>query len=234
MSSPSPPPADETRARLLEAANVIFAELGFQGATTRMICERAQANPAAVNYHFGDKMGLYTEVLKSSFSQSLLPIDRQRLLELEPEAALKEFISRFFHGLLSLDAKQHHMRILGHEFSQPTPALATVVEHSIRPLSTLLCELISRIAGYGPESLDAMLACQSIIAQVVQYGSARPILNLLWPNWPDGAGSNDEIVAHITKFSLCGLRPRPEAKTTTKPVGAEHKAVQRRGRERGR
>jgi TetR/AcrR family transcriptional regulator, regulator of cefoperazone and chloramphenicol sensitivity len=204
-NSPGAPPADETRARLLEAADVIFTELGFQGATTRMICERAQANPAAVNYHFGDKLGLYTEILKSNLGLGI-QIDGQQLLAMDPEAALGEFISRFFHGLMSADGKQRHMRILGHELSQPTPALATVIEQIFRPLSRLLCEIISRITGDDPESLGTVLACQSIIAQVTQYMGARPILNLLWTNWPAGAGSNDEIVAHITKFSLGGLR----------------------------
>ncbi len=206
MNSPSAPPSDETRARLLEAANVIFSELGFQGATTRMICERAQANPAAVNYHFGDKLGLYTEILKLNFGQEKLQINDEQLLDLEPETALREFISRFFQGLMSLDKKQPHMRILGHELSQPTPALATVVEQIMGPLSMILCEIISRITGSRPESLGTVLACQSIIAQVTQYMTARPILVLLWPQWPAGAGSNDEIVAHITKFSLGGLR----------------------------
>jgi TetR/AcrR family transcriptional regulator, regulator of cefoperazone and chloramphenicol sensitivity len=217
-NSPSAPTADETRTRLLEAADAIFSELGFQGATTRMICERAHANPAAVNYHFGDKLGLYTEILKSSLGQDVLQIDAQQLLEMEPEAALGEFVSRFFHGLRNLDGKQRHMRVLGHELSQPTPALATVIEQIFRPLSRLLCEIISRITGCRPEALGSVLACQSIIAQVTQYMTARPILNLLWTKWPEGAGSNEEIVAHITRFSLAGLRaleddvPKPRSR----------------------
>ena len=57
---------DETRHKLIEAAGEIFAEAGYQNATVREICARAGANVAAVNYHFGDKMGLYTELLKTA------------------------------------------------------------------------------------------------------------------------------------------------------------------------
>ena len=57
---------DETREKLVEAASPVFAERGFQEATAREICSRAGTNGAAVNYHLGDKLGLYTEVLRSS------------------------------------------------------------------------------------------------------------------------------------------------------------------------
>ncbi len=53
-----------TREKLVEAAAQVFAEVGFEAATVREICSRAGTNGAAVNYHFGDKLGLYTEVLK--------------------------------------------------------------------------------------------------------------------------------------------------------------------------
>src|SRR3954451_22724831 len=43
----------KTRQRLLEVAGEVFAEQGFKNATVREICKRAEANVAAINYHFG-------------------------------------------------------------------------------------------------------------------------------------------------------------------------------------
>ena len=48
----------ETRDRLLKASTRLFADRGFKHVTVREICRAARANVAAVNYHFGDKLGL--------------------------------------------------------------------------------------------------------------------------------------------------------------------------------
>jgi len=61
-----------TRDKLIEAAGHVFAERGYRAATIREICRRAGANVAAVNYTFGDKMGLYTEVLRHSVYSPIL------------------------------------------------------------------------------------------------------------------------------------------------------------------
>ena len=51
-----------TKERLIQAASEIFATKGFRESTVAEICEKAEANIAAVNYHFGDKTKLYIEV----------------------------------------------------------------------------------------------------------------------------------------------------------------------------
>ena len=62
MSNP-----DATKDRLIEAAGREFAEKGFEAARIRTICDRAGANLAAVNYHFGDKEQLYRVVLLEAY-----------------------------------------------------------------------------------------------------------------------------------------------------------------------
>lgn len=54
----------DTRAALLEAARVEFARHGYDGATVRMIAERAGVDPAMVNHWFGGKDALFTSALQ--------------------------------------------------------------------------------------------------------------------------------------------------------------------------
>ena len=50
----------DTRAALLDAARAEFAERGYDGATVRVIAERAGVDPAMVNHWFGGKETLFT------------------------------------------------------------------------------------------------------------------------------------------------------------------------------
>src|SRR5690606_41933729 len=52
-----------TRALIIEIAGQVFAEKGYEGATGKEICERANVNAASISYHFGGMDALYHEVL---------------------------------------------------------------------------------------------------------------------------------------------------------------------------
>ena len=53
----------ETRHKILETACAAFAEKGYRDATNAEICQRAQVNSAAINYHFGSKDALYLSLI---------------------------------------------------------------------------------------------------------------------------------------------------------------------------
>ena len=53
-----------TKDRILNAAEVLFAEQGFAGTSLREVTSRADVNIAAVNYHFGSKENLINEVFR--------------------------------------------------------------------------------------------------------------------------------------------------------------------------
>ena len=57
------PASADTRQRLIDSAATLFAERGFENVTVREICKESNANVAAINYHFGDKAGLYRAVV---------------------------------------------------------------------------------------------------------------------------------------------------------------------------
>jgi AcrR family transcriptional regulator len=70
---------DETKERILLAAQKLFAERGFEAVSLRKITTEALANVAAVNYHFGSKEALIDEVIV----QHMMPVmkERMRLLD---------------------------------------------------------------------------------------------------------------------------------------------------------
>src|SRR6187402_79140 len=62
--SPSRPPAADTRARLLSAAERLFAERGYTKVSVRAIAAAAGANWSLVGYHFRGKEGLLSEIYR--------------------------------------------------------------------------------------------------------------------------------------------------------------------------
>lgn len=58
---------EDTRNRLLDAAEALFCEKGFDGVSVRELTAAAGCNLAAVNYYFGSKDKLYAEMFRRQF-----------------------------------------------------------------------------------------------------------------------------------------------------------------------
>ena len=87
---------DEARQKLIQAAGQVFAEVGYDAATVRQITDRAEVNVASINYHFGDKLNLYREVLSETFSQRT-----QLLGQLCSTGSAKERLYRFIEWMVA-------------------------------------------------------------------------------------------------------------------------------------
>jgi len=61
--------ADDTRDRLLRAAELEFSTQGFSGARVDVIARRAKINKQLIYYHFGDKDSLYQAVLERTYAR---------------------------------------------------------------------------------------------------------------------------------------------------------------------
>jgi len=69
----------DTKTRILNAAEQLFARDGFHNTSMRAITGEAGVNLAAVNYHFGSKEAL----LQAVFERRLLPLNRERTILLQ-------------------------------------------------------------------------------------------------------------------------------------------------------
>jgi len=219
MTSPVSDRHDETRLKLIEAAGEVFAEGGYQAATVRDICGRAGANVAAVNYHFGDKLGLYTEALKRAVVKAERPAFEALSASNDPEQDLRRFLLLMFRQLHRVDRPAWCTKVMAHELAQPTAALAVVVEHVIRPNSLVLRGIVGRILGLPEDHRQTRLCVHSVIGQVMHYAHAGPVIALLWPDWEMTPEAVDEIANHVAEFSLAAMHSikRKAQLTTAKP-----------------
>jgi TetR/AcrR family transcriptional regulator, regulator of cefoperazone and chloramphenicol sensitivity len=202
---------DGTRSRLVEAAGEVFAEVGFHHATVREICARAKTNVASVNYHFGDKAALYTEVVRQSMRAARLDAVRAALEQnATPEEILRAVVRSRLENLWGQDLGDWHFRIIAHELAKPTPAMNRVVSEAIRPVYVRLLEVVSTILGLPADHEKTRLCAHSIIGQILFYAFARPVISRLWPEMKMTRPQVDLIASHISDFSLAYLRSAGE------------------------
>jgi AcrR family transcriptional regulator len=208
---------DQTTARLLQAASKVFAEQGYEGAKVREICSLAGVNVAAVNYHFGDKLGLYTAVLKGALHAEC---DSNVLDQLTGRASPEKALRIYIHTLLNEAYGNHsdavHIRLMTQELARPSAALDRVVDEVIRPRYERLRKIIAAILDLPPDHDKVRLCAHSIIGQVVHYVHATPVIARVWPELQWNSERIEQIAGHIAEFSLCSLHALADAKASTK------------------
>ncbi|TMG72836.1 MAG: TetR/AcrR family transcriptional regulator [Betaproteobacteria bacterium] len=140
MSLRAVKPPHETRTRILDAAEELFMQHGFEATSMRLLTGKAGVNLAAVNYHFGSKDAL----IEALFRRRLDPMNAARTAELEkleaterspsPEAIIRAFIAP---GLRLLeDARgggRNFVRLLGRTYTEPNKAVRQLIGQMYAP-----------------------------------------------------------------------------------------------------
>ncbi|MBX7168904.1 MAG: CerR family C-terminal domain-containing protein [Pirellulales bacterium] len=201
--------AEDTRARLLDAAGEVFAAHGYEVATIRDICQRAGANLAAVNYHFGDKHRLYVEAVRQAYclrsEQFPLPEQQPGVTSVE---RLRRYVRMFLERLLLEERRHWHKELILRELARPTDACAEVVRDFIRPMASLLEEILLECSlGLSHERL--WLVGFSVVGQCLFYYVQQPIAEQLYGQDAYRELSIEKLANHIADFTLAALGLAP-------------------------
>jgi AcrR family transcriptional regulator len=196
----------ETRARLLSVGQHLFGERGFKRVTVREICQAARANVAAVNYHFGDKLGLYREVLQTAIDAMRATSEAARTAGLgkKPEEQLRRYIHIFLQRILCPESEAIH-RLIMREMTEPTPLLDALVEQGVRPRVEYLSGVVAAIIGCEPRDPRVLRCVGSIQSQTISY-RPNPVAARLGFTFKPTPEEIDAAAHHIATFSLAGVR----------------------------
>jgi TetR/AcrR family transcriptional regulator, regulator of cefoperazone and chloramphenicol sensitivity len=195
-----------TEARLLAAATELFAERGFANVTVRDICERAQANVAAINYHFRGKDGLYQAVLQSAIRlmQETTDLARKAGEGQTAEEQLRTYVRTFITRVVATRGNWIH-QLMTRELADPTPVLDMVIAEVIKPRLAYLGGIVASLMGVAPADPRVLPCVFSVNAQCVSLlnhkGAAR-----IDPAFAATLETVEPMVDHITAFSLAGIR----------------------------
>lgn len=200
----------DSKERILDEAEALFAEKGFHAVTVREITQSAHCNLAAVNYHFGNKQNLYLEVFRARW------IPRARRVQTCFKDALSAHDGRslsgivhalaeaFLKGPLTDDERLRHSQLMIREMAKPSHATDMLVDEVINPF---FGELFVLLRPYLPENAErerVMLDIVSIFAMVIYFNFARvPVMRVTGEEYDESF--KDRLVEHIVRFCLTGL-----------------------------
>ncbi|MDQ0472701.1 TetR/AcrR family transcriptional regulator [Labrys wisconsinensis] len=199
---------DRVREVLLQAAGEVFAEKGYDRATSKEICERAGVNSAAVNYHFGGIDALYMAALRRAH-QRLTTIEA--LWEIasstaSPQDKLRAYIAPIVRWLASPASATWEMRVLGREIVSPSPLREAFVETEILPKIRLMRGIIGELMGVPPDDAIVGRAMLTAVAPCILMAVAnRSMLETILPSLADPETEIPRLVEHYERFIRAGL-----------------------------
>ena len=207
MPSPNEVKLD-TYQKILQSAGEVFVEYGFQNATVRDICKRAEVNLAAINYHFRDKEGLYVEVLRhwAQTAMEKYPPDLGVEESDPPEAKLQAFIRSNILRMLDEGQPSWFWKLVAREFSEPTRALDMLVNDFIRPSFVVLSSIVRSLLGSHATDETIRLYCMSIVGQCLHFYNARHVIARLFHKDGYLPEEKEQIAEHICRFSLNAIQ----------------------------
>lgn len=196
----------ETRDRLLKAGAQLFADRGFKKVTVRDICRSARANVASVNYHFGDKTGLYREVLQLAIDTMRATNDaaREAGRGCPADERLRRYIMVSMCRAMSSGHAAWISRLIHREMTDPTPTLDVIVEQAFRPRVDDMSVMVAEILGCALDDARVPQCVASIHAQWMLF-VPNPIAARFRAKLQLRADDAAKLADHIATFSLAGI-----------------------------
>ena len=207
-----------TKERILDAAESLFMELGYEATSLRAITAAAPANLASVNYHFGSKEVLFQAVL----TRRLDPMNQERLdlltrLEREGPEPLPcdRILSAMFIPALKLARDperggKNFLRLLGRAYADPAPFIRRFLAEQY---ATMIERFKTAFARALPELPKKELSWRlHFIMGALSYTlAATDALRLIAELTPTESGNDEALLNRLAPFLLAGLQsPVPE------------------------
>ena len=201
-----------TKERLLDAAERLFAERGFEGTSVRAVTQAAQASVSAANYHFGSKEAL----LQAALVRRLEPLNQRRLESLAAaegsagegrptvEAILEAFLRPSFEARRGARADQAHYRhIAAQLYTDPHDMVSSLKAELFGPVVTRFLDALARALPDRHRD-ELTLDFQFLIGVMVHAISGHA-------QRADGvagapAFADEQVLERMISFTAAGLR----------------------------
>ncbi len=203
---PSSPVSSGVRERLLEHACTLFAEQGFQRARTQDVCRAARTNPAAANYYFGGKEGLYKAVWDKVVEDAVQAMDIPALSANADREWLYHYLRASVLAMFDAGPGGNLRRLVSHELKEPSPLCDEVLSNHMAPRTQELDRRLRRLLG--PRSSEFQVACclVAIHSQCTALSLSRHLQRRLFAAEGPSEEEVQRFARELCAFIMGGIR----------------------------
>jgi AcrR family transcriptional regulator len=207
-----------TKQRLIEAAEVLFADEGFDRVSVRDITNKAGANVAAVNYHFGSREGLVAVVM----ARYINPVTEERLARLEGlerkaggkplaiEEILEAFIRPFTTQIRRSELSEKlFFKLMGRMFGQQGCELPPLVENLFITMVTRFHKAFSKALPGLPA--DEIWWRMHLMSGAMIHTMAHSDKVQRMSAGEAGNPTTEQILSRFIRFAAAGMRQGSDA-----------------------
>jgi AcrR family transcriptional regulator len=203
----------DTKTRILDAAERIFSQDGFDAASLRSITAAAQVNLAAVNYHFQTKEALFSAAIE----RRVQPINRRRIEMLDGltgKPTVEKILRAFLAPVLEANTGEPAIsrQLMARLHGVPRELHTRILEENFAPLMRRFVEaLTAALPGALPKDVQWRLFF--LIGSMVQTMAWGTIMSKFIDDEPD---VNGDLTARLVSFGAAGIRASAAKSQSTK------------------
>lgn len=190
------------RSKLVIAALHLFAEKGFEGASTREICELAGANISAIRYYFGDKAGLY----RAAFTEPMGDAPCNSNIETYASLPLPEALTLFFREFLDPLKRGEELRLVMklhfREMIEPTGVWQQEIDAEIKPQHEAMVSLLKQHLGLKRVDIDVHRLAFAIIGMAVHYYVGHDVVAAISPQLLSTPKGIDTLADRLAGYAV--------------------------------
>ncbi|HXG91922.1 MAG TPA: CerR family C-terminal domain-containing protein [Blastocatellia bacterium] len=220
----------EARAKIISAAQELFAVRGYDGAAIRDIARAAGVNAAMIHYYFGNKEGLYHTILNSAAAEV-----RARMIEETggshtAEQRLKSFVRAYATYIFG---HPNLARILHREFLSGGKHIKEIAQQQYLTNYMLMREgLRAGVRAKELRPIDLDLAPISLIGMVLIFQIAQPLISLAIGKEKYDEQFINRLTDHTVDLFLNGAKVSARSKKATRNSSKKRRGAGNRAKVR--
>ena len=214
----------DTKQRLLDAAERLFASHGFEGTSMRAVTQTADTSLSAANYHFGSKQAL----LEAALVRRIEPLNHRRLEAIDAleksadgvvsvEALLEAFLRPSFEAQREFPEAGRRLREVAARLHADPHAIVSKLKFEL--FAPVIRRYIDALERALPDRAreDLVLDFQFFVGVMVHVMSGKT--RHAWDDAATTPPADEEILDRIVAFAAAGLRAGAQSRRAENEPG---------------